>query len=523
MVIHSIGIGQPIRVIYANCKEKIVKVATACKDVAMRVFTAIADFFRGCSAKVRGFFMRRMIVAAAPALAQGIGPAPAEDLGSESPSSVIAKLTQYLPDALAVLRAGELRKEQVDTLSTWLQEGRWQTIIDNYRAKPEDLAKDGLKACERKLITGEQFATVTFCYSLMMDFPGKQIHIEPLFNVDGSVSEVAQAAIFDTMNRASKRFIKNNADLEETKLKEFFEKMRSEPKSEQFFLSVATEPYLNKNQEQVVQDLFINKSQRIMETLSTGKQTGFNVFHLFTKGEDTYRMMPSLGMMQKFLDTYVRKDDAVKISPVIGLPQEKDIVKKVEENCWQMRLSFPGVSLPEEIEFFKAPHRVDVMGYDFYHAYVCSEIPRSVRPACVEAAKIIKQLEKKSEGEYKILLQTLYEAIFSMNDSWFQLASDAYATQQDDPAGLCHFLLQALTIAPNRVVFQQCVQICTAETSLENLQEIMCDLDKKWGDLSKVIEMNVYNELSERNFYTRRRITEELWNQVKQQYFSEEE
>jgi|GEM_PF-1224767 len=439
MSISAIGVRQSGVAVYTVCKEKLDCVTATCKHVAQRAFSALSDFFRQCVQKVYRIFERKVV------------PAPAAVVSVNARYSLspeFLRVTRYLPEVDKVLQQSELRKANIKVFCTLLQQGDWKNVIKEYRQRPELLATDALKAFAEQLITESQWTTTLFCYALMVDFPEEEIHVEPLFNEDESVNKIAEEAISYTMHR-------KGPYLTGDQLTTFFTKMRSEPKSEQAFFFVSTQPYnWGIDCKKASEKIFIHQSRTVMEAVAVDAY--MNVFHQFVKDEKTYRMMPSLSMMQQFLHTYARAGDAVKITPVIGLSTPEDIEKNIVDQQRDMALPFPGMQFPIEADCLKAPYKVDVIGHDFYHSYTCSEISSSLRPAFAELATIIKDLQKQCGKEQeKMFLEAFYERVIDMEYCSFKQL-EAGLWEGLEP--MMHTLEHLTRHTINRMVLQECRQ-----------------------------------------------------------------
>ncbi|MBM3191473.1 MAG: hypothetical protein FJZ63_02300 [Chlamydiae bacterium] len=365
------------------------------------------------------------------------------------PSSEFTSLTRYLPQREQILQQQELRGDQQDHLCKQLQKGNWEAIFAGYRQAPDELAKDGLASFYKGNINADQFTTLLLAWSLLVEFPEKTIHINPLFHQDGSVNQAAKNSIRATLKNTKEEFPAFLS--EETQVDAFFERMRGQPESEKFFFSIDAEPY-QWGIPVVEQMAELAQGSRTI-TREIAESVSVNVFHQFQRAGRTYRMVPSLSMMQQFLNTYAREGDAVKITPVIGLSSIQDIENNIISNTRDMGLAFPGVDLPKEADELLAPYTVDFVGHDFYHSIVASDVPRRLRPAFKEYAEAI-QLAKadfnENEMAYKFL-DFLYERIIDMEHPTFRQNVQGVVLNEENPTE-AQLLVTALVFQQQNVL-----------------------------------------------------------------------
>lgn len=100
-------------------------------------------------------------------------------------------------------------------------------------------------------------------------------------------------------------------------------------------------------------------------------EAGLELFN-FKKG-DWGRIIPSMGIMQTFLQVYTGKD-AVQLNPVLGLSSNDDLLDPTHRD---MAVRFEGVSLPAIADEHPAPG-FDFSYHDFFHAVLHSTPLRKV-------------------------------------------------------------------------------------------------------------------------------------------------
>lgn len=341
---------------------------------------------------------------------------------SEQPSfrADFKYFTKYIPNLSGILKAAKNRSGHIDELCYLLSKGDWNCILRNYSKTPDELAYDGLKAYYDGFVSTEQFATLLSVRSLLIEFRGVKLSTQQMFEEDGSVNPVAKAIISGTVLPTG--VAKAHAPfLNEKQLEMFFEQMRQQPASEKVLFFVKMDPYDSTNLNPgTMRDILFKKSKTVTKEITMFM--GFNVFHQFKHQEEFFRLVPSLTMMQKFLEVYARAGHAIKITPVIGLSSMEDIYNNIVNNTRDMGFSFPGVQLPQEADHMAAPYSADFTAHDFYHAFVASDIPEHLRLAYKEYADILKSVQQEFNASSEVykFINFLYERIIDMEHSIFR-------------------------------------------------------------------------------------------------------
>ncbi|MBS0615477.1 MAG: hypothetical protein JSR58_02875 [Verrucomicrobia bacterium] len=196
----------------------------------------------------------------------------------------------------------------------------------------------------------------------------------PLFQND-QVNPLAEPLLKETF----KRSIDNFEYLEGNKYVKFLEQMRQLPKSEQQFLLV---PDIQKAEDQTV-------SQAIK------KNAHFNVFNRTPHKGQTMRIVPSVGMMQAFLNA--QYDEPVKITPRLYLSSIEQIRECGLTDTRDMMTSVPSKyksnRCPDKADGYLAPW-YDFAYHDFYHAHVCSAIGKAYRRAGIAASDALMEFSR---------------------------------------------------------------------------------------------------------------------------------
>lgn len=232
--------------------------------------------------------------------------------------------------------------------------------------------------------------------------------IHSLFLEDGQPNDAAIKMI---------RLAALEADyLDDEQMLEFLNEMKKAPVSERSFFEVPN-----------IQFDTSNSSEHTIVTiiLKTAKINAFSKFGSVVPK----RMIPSLSMMQAYLKVKFG-ENAVKINPVLGMTNPKEM-DKVDSR--DMALQFPGVKLFSYADNYRAPW-YDFTYHDFYHAIVCSSIPRAYRIELIELGKLASQ-ECARKGYIKGSPEwdTLHVIAQTCNDMDFDLftASNSFISNEE--------------------------------------------------------------------------------------------
>ena len=297
--------------------------------------------------------------------------------------------------------------QKIGDLIEALKRGNWRAPIFS----DPDFPYYALLACNQGLITSHQFGTIQIYWSTIQYHEGKKnVCAAPIFKYDDVVPEAAQA-IFETLFLNPETALAqmglydpNIPLLTEKQFEAFFEQLNQLPASEQYV-------FLVHDKDPISPDLPPTISQRLY------LGTGYNVF--CRNIEAGTRMVPSIGMMQAFLNVRYGKN-AVQLNPVIGLSSEADIRQNGLESKRDTAVCFPGVELPEEADTFRAPW-YDFTYHDFYHAMLASGIPVQYRPLLVQIADIAKSiLQTTSNPQDQALMNKIYDQFIDMEQTNFR-------------------------------------------------------------------------------------------------------
>lgn len=253
---------------------------------------------------------------------------------------------------------------RISQLLTALKENNWKHEI----FQDENYPLYALEAVKEKRLSSIEFSTLMFYWTAHRNHAvtPDQLEVIPIF-VDGKPNPQAVQMLKETMKSYEPGiavFKSNTEFLTDTQFEELIRQMAKAPASEQqFFLVPQKEDYTIFNAIQV------NKINVFGDVASTTK-----------------RMIPSLTLMQRFLDIKFGPQ-AVQINPVIGLSLFKDIIANGAGGQRDMAIPFPGIDLPKDADNIFAPG-FDFSYHDFYHAFIVSSIPQEHRQALVKSAFI---------------------------------------------------------------------------------------------------------------------------------------
>lgn len=286
----------------------------------------------------------------------------------------------------------------------------------------------GLAALKNNKLTISQFATLMGYWSILQHHEAKDIKVVKLFNEDGTPNEEAKQMIETTLHLypQSKPLIQNmpmkENFLDKNQLDQFFAEMKKLPKSEQQFFvipDIQNPPKTGLDELTYLANMLTDKitiSQEINYT------PGINILNRIKDGEENKRIIPSLGMMQNFLNVCFG-ENAVTMKPKIGLGLVEDIENNGLTMTREFSIPFPGVDYPKMADYFQAKQEYDFMWHDFYHAIIASHIPANHQKAFILIAKIVKDLPSRGmPEEFKEYQNELYHRIIDMEHEPFRTA-----------------------------------------------------------------------------------------------------
>lgn len=219
-----------------------------------------------------------------------------------------------------------------------------------------------LAAAQNGLINPVQFGTLMLYWSTSTTQPKDFIKSHRLFTPEDKIDLSSFQLLQKTHLPAP------DLNLTEEEYKEFFERMKELPISERQFFEIS---YQDQN--------------TILNVLEN--QQMFNVFGQIDPPNGTRRIIPSVGMMQVYLDVKF-KDNAVKINLVIGLSSLEDIIKNGLNSERDVVIPFPDISLPLADGFSAKGPRFTI--HDFYHSTMASCAPPKEREFIISTSDAIK-------------------------------------------------------------------------------------------------------------------------------------
>ncbi len=253
-----------------------------------------------------------------------------------------------------------------------------------------------LYALKMGFISKETFAT--FLNFRVAHQQYKEIEKIPLFLADGSRNPRVLAYLQKTGNffpSLGEDFQTNF--LNDSQIDQFFEIMKSKPKSAQvFFIGNLEDPHPGS----ITQEI--------------RRETGLEIFNVM----DQKRVIPSFEILQALLDAAFH-ENAVKMNPVIGLSSYADIEANAMFNSRDVALYFPGVALPDSADDFPV-EGIDFTYHDFYHAFIASNVPKNIQPLFNLCYSILGPLSSKYP-EKKEIIEKLRLKLLDMEHAEFRM------------------------------------------------------------------------------------------------------
>lgn len=165
-------------------------------------------------------------------------------------------------------------------------------------------------------------------------------------------------------------------------LNDVYEQAPNIPKSEQGFWIIKAAPAYH----------FETVTQRIKS---------LNIALLTANDDDSYEMIPNLGLQQLLLNAAF--PHAVRINPVIGDSTSRDIRQGSIERYRDIALPFPGNELPSMADQIPAPSAFDFMLHDRYHAIRASRITPQETAHYVAIGDNLNIIQKRYDDVVKII------------------------------------------------------------------------------------------------------------------------
>lgn len=281
----------------------------------------------------------------------------------------------------------EARMEQLPDKEKWipaLLEAIKKEPIPDWEApifKLTDYPLYLLAALKNRKVDAQQFGTVMLYWVTCQRHPAHEIKSIPIF-INGQRNKEAERYIIQTLRTRdfTPQLPPREDDLlNAEQIDTLFAKLQTLPASEQqIFIILDVQGIIKKGESP------INKT--ISQHILYGQR--LNVFNRLLEEETALRMIPSVGLMQAFIDV-IGGENAVKINPVIGLSSLDDIRKNGLEATRDMAFQFPGILLPERADGVLAPD-ADFTYHDFYHTFMASMLSDTSRKRIIALADAIK-------------------------------------------------------------------------------------------------------------------------------------
>lgn len=324
------------------------------------------------------------------------------------------------PDIQKLL-GSEDRQREINDLCTQLRvttaeeaaEG-WNNIIRQYRGGDVDqLAYDGLKAFHAGKLTVEQFATLTYCWSLMKQFPA---------------AEIVSVSVFDPMMEKSFKKSLTGDD------RNFFEKNQAEGVNARFFANMK-----NRERSQASECAFFAvrsghvavdqfpESELLREVLV--QRIGLKIFQTVkVPPGDFVPMMPSFSMIQACVDAY-GQDNTIACCPMIGPSSRNDLLRNLRERGRDVLIPFPHVPLPAWADGFSVNDYSAFLLHDMYHCLIISQVPEKCRQETARIVALISDLQLKHAADPNPFtvpfLENLYGRMVDMEFNLYTSPLDA--------------------------------------------------------------------------------------------------
>jgi hypothetical protein len=284
----------------------------------------------------------------------------------------------------------------------------------------------------------EQFSTIMF-YRTCVLYHGdkKAMQSVPMFKVDRETKEpkinpLAREIVKKTcaplkMRNEQMREIQQEVpQLSDPQIEAFFDQMSKRPVSEQQFF-VMPDTYIMKETLQKFnlgidkfgdkllagknlsdeQLKFFKDQIKSFDVVAQGENRlnrpiieifyqdqGFNPLNFFHEQGVRKRMVPSLSMMQVFVDT--KHPNTVRINPVIGVSPLEAICENALTRSREMALEFVDFPLPSTADTKAAPG-FDFTYHDFYHVNMFAYIPQKHVDASLKFIEILQSIKNHKD------------------------------------------------------------------------------------------------------------------------------
>lgn len=344
---------------------------------------------------------------------------------------VSERRSQELVYSNVIKRLPDNIKKRIRKFSEDIPRGRMDESVKKVRDMPWDPENPmfhsnihyyyALEALRRGEITQHQFGTLMLFKEELDNQKAIEITPEviPIFDTNGSPNKEALDLIEQGMYPPPDSFEKawdieayeqekkkHKPYLDENQSKAFFEFLSKTPKSEQQFLLVP-EDYMNKEDSEEY-----NKTVPATVSMAIQYQIGFNVFgRVLIKNEETgkhelYRIIPSVGMMQAFLDA-IKGKRTIYLDIVLGPCTGDDLDEDTRSKTRKVGVHFDGCRQSSEADRYPALGN-DFPLHDGYHAWRALWIPDEHKLEFSKAGHLLDDLQSKPGPNY------LRESFFDM-------------------------------------------------------------------------------------------------------------
>lgn len=261
-----------------------------------------------------------------------------------------------------------------------------------------------MQAVKAGKLSRHQYATLNFYIQAVQASQGRVRKVD-LFD-ESKINYSAERYIKKTLQPVTDSNIagiltdKTQAHLDPEQLTLFFKKMRDLPRSEQqFFIIPEEEDFCDGERKTITEELYMNSS--------------FNIFGVFEEGGKKWRMVPSLGMMQTFLN--VKFKHPVELVEEIDLSSEDGMRVKTFLNQRPIAVGAHGAEPSETADYFWAP-KFKLPYHDFFHAFVVSNIKPEHRDAFQWIEKLLAELEIDPDlNFFKEYIHTVRERLVDLD------------------------------------------------------------------------------------------------------------
>lgn len=307
----------------------------------------------------------------------------------------VVKSVTNLPSLEETLDHLPESERTIEKLLRALKKANWKDPV----FKLKDYPLYALKALREGGMTPHQFGTIQLHWTAHQK--NRKVEILPLF----SKSKENSLALLQILPQVLTPQIGKVSFLSQTKMREFFQGARKLPLSERQFFVVADDPD--------------SKLSGGKETFSQSINFKINIFCRFIFNGQKMRMIPSVGLMQNYLN--LAFENPVRINISLGMSPVEDFFN---HSARVMGVPFPGVFLETIIHGLPGEFE-DFTFHDLYHAISMSILPIEERKVMLKIAyftvdfirKMNEQcisLKERSEWnrelpEFRVLVQKIVD------------------------------------------------------------------------------------------------------------------